>query len=149
MNDINSVNLIGRLVRDAELSYTKGGSAICNLSIASNRTKKNGEQWINEVSYFDIVFYGKQAEGLKPYLLKGKQIAVSGQLHQDRWEKDGQKFSKIRIVADNVELLGGGDRQNSSSYTQTPQEQMRDPFPAQPPAQEEFFEGDFPEDIPF
>lgn len=105
--DLNSVILIGRLTRDAELTYLQSGSAVANLSVAVNRNRKEGEQWISEVNYFDVSLFGKSAENLKQYLLKGKQIAVQGALKQDRWEKDGQKFSKIRIIANNVELLGG------------------------------------------
>ncbi len=105
--DLNSVILIGRLTRDVELTYLQSGSAVANISVAVNRNRKEGEQWISEVNYFDVSLFGKQAENLKQYLLKGKQIAIQGALKQDRWEKDGQKFSKIRIIASNIELLGG------------------------------------------
>ena len=105
--DLNSVILIGRLTRDAELTYLQSGSAVANISVAVNRSRKEGEQWVSEVNYFDVSLFGKQAETLKQYLLKGKQIAIQGALKQDRWEKDGQKFSKIRIIANNIELLGG------------------------------------------
>jgi single-strand DNA-binding protein len=69
-------------------------------------TKKNGG-FTDEVSFFDVAIFGKIAEGLKPYLVKGTQIAVQGSLRQDRWEKGGQKFSRIYISADSVQLLGG------------------------------------------
>jgi single-strand DNA-binding protein len=107
MADLNHVTLIGRLTRDAELKYTPGGLAISSFSIAVNRRRKSGDQWIDEVSYFDINLYGKSAESLKQYLTKGKQVAVDGELRQDRWEKDGQNHSRIVIVANNVQLLGG------------------------------------------
>ncbi len=105
--DLNSVVLIGRLTRDVELRYLPTGNAVADMSIAVNRNKKEGEQWISEANFFDVSLFGKSAENLKQYLLRGTQIAVQGYLKQDRWEKDGQKFSKIRIVANNVELLGG------------------------------------------
>ncbi len=105
--DLNHVTLIGRLTRDAELKYTSTGFAISTFSIAVNRRRKNGEQWIEEASFFEINLYGKSAESLKPYLLKGKQVAVDGELRQDRWEQDGQPRSKIVISANNVQLLGG------------------------------------------
>ena len=111
MVDINQVTLIGRLTRDAELKYTSGGMAIANLSLAVNRRVKKGEQWTEEVSFFEIVLFGKTAEGLKPYLLKGKQIAVEGELKQERWEKEGQSRSKVVINASNVQLLGGNEKQ--------------------------------------
>ena len=108
--DINHVVLVGRLTRDVggvDFAYTAGGVACANASIAVNRSRKQGEQWVDEVSYFDVTIWGKTAENLRPYLTKGKLIGVDGFLRQDRWEKDGQRFSKIRVVAENVQLLGG------------------------------------------
>ncbi|MCQ2592697.1 MAG: single-stranded DNA-binding protein [Treponema sp.] len=113
MTDLNHVVLIGRLTKDLgtdERSFgynVSNNQARANVSIAVNRARKNGDQWIDEVNYFDVTIWGKTAENLKPYLTKGKQICVEGYLKQDRWEKDGQKFSKIVIVASNVQLLGG------------------------------------------
>ena len=106
-NDINLVTLVGRLTREAELKYTNSGLAVCKFSLAVNRRKRSGDQWTDEVSYFDVVLWGKQGEAIQQYLGKGKQIAVSGELRQNRWEQDGQKRSKVEIVASNVQLLGG------------------------------------------
>lgn len=107
MADVNHVILIGRLTRDAELKYTSGGMAVCKFAIAVNRRKKSGEQWVEEASFFDIVLWGRSGETLNQYLVKGKQIAVEGELHQNRWEQDGQARNKIEIMASNVQLLGG------------------------------------------
>ncbi|OJF77682.1 MAG: single-stranded DNA-binding protein [Treponema sp. CETP13] len=115
MADVNHVILIGRLTRDAELKYTSGGFPVSNFSIAINRRRKNGDQWLDEVHYFDITLFGKAGESLKPYLLKGKQIAVDGELRQDRWEKDGQSRSKVYIAANNVQLLGGNNGQSGNA----------------------------------
>ncbi|MDR3145485.1 MAG: single-stranded DNA-binding protein [Treponema sp.] len=108
MADLNNVALIGRLTRDAELKYTAGGQAVCKFSIAVNRRRKNGDQWEDEANYFDIVLWGRQGESLSQYLIKGKQIGVDGELRQDRWQQDGQNRSKVEIVANNIQLLGGG-----------------------------------------
>lgn len=108
MADINHVVLVGRLTRDAELKYTQGGAAICRFSIAINRRRKNGEQWVEEPNYFDIVLWGRQGEALNQYLIKGKQVAVDGELRQNRWEQDGQPRSKVEVIANNLQLLGGG-----------------------------------------
>ena len=111
MADINRTTLIGRLTRDAEVSYTPGGMAIASLSLAINRSTKGKDgQWYDEANYFDVKLFGKQAEGLKPYLLKGKQIGIDGYLKQERWEKDGQKFSRVIINANDIQLLGGKDK---------------------------------------
>ncbi|MCR4734883.1 MAG: single-stranded DNA-binding protein [Treponema sp.] len=120
MTDLNHVVLIGRLTRDLgederSFGYVANGQARANVSIAVNRSKKSGDQWVEETNYFDITIWGKTAENLKPYLTKGKMIAVDGYLKQDRWEKDGQKFSKVGIVANNVQLLGGRNEGSQQS----------------------------------
>ena len=143
MTDLNSVIEIGRLTRDIserDFAYTTAGKARLNLSIAVNRSEKRGGEWADKVSFFDVTVWGKTAENIRPYLHKGKQIAVYGYLDQQRWEKDGQKFSKIVIIADNVQLLGG----NENGQQSAPQ--------AQQPAGDYQSAGsgdDFPEDIPF
>ncbi len=105
MTDINSVVLCGRLTRDAELKYTSGGMAIADLSIAVNSSKKVGDTWEDQANFFDVSLFGKRAEALTPYLTKGVQLAVSGSLSQDRWERDGQKRSKVTIKANNIQLM--------------------------------------------
>jgi single-strand DNA-binding protein len=107
MADINHVVIVGRLTRDAELKYTAGGQAVCKFSIAVNRRKKSGDQWVDEANFFDIVLWGRQGESLTQYLIKGKLVGVDGELRQDRWEQDGQNRSKVEIVANNLQLLGG------------------------------------------
>lgn len=114
MADINRVIEIGRLTRDAEVTYTPGGMAIAKFTIAVNRRVKNGDGWADEANYFDVQVFGKQAEGLKPYLLKGKMVGIDGYLKQDRWEKDGQKFSKVTINANDLELLSPKDKNQTS-----------------------------------
>ena len=125
MADINHVVLVGRLTRDAELKYTAGGQAVCKFSVAVNRRRKNGDQWEDEANYFDVVLWGRQGEALNQYLLKGKSIGVDGELRQDRWQQDGQNRSKVEIVANNIQLLGGsssgggnqgGSQQSSGSH---------------------------------
>ena len=143
MTDLNSVIEIGRLTRDIserDFGYTTGGTARLNLSIAVNRSEKRNGAWQDKVSYFDATVWGKTAENIRPYLHKGKQIAIDGYLDQQRWEKDGVKYSKVVIIADNVQLLGG----NENGQQSAPQ--------AQQPAGEYQSAGSgdgFPEDIPF
>lgn len=113
MTDLNNVVLIGRCTKDVgsderSFSYIGNGTAKATVSLAVNRSVKKGEKWEDEVNYIDCVIWGKLAENLKPNLTKGKQICVSGYLKQDRWEKDGQKQSKIYVNAESVQLLGGG-----------------------------------------
>jgi single-strand DNA-binding protein len=105
--DLNHVMLIGRLTRDADYKVLPSGQAVCNFSIAVNRRKKVGDNWEDEANYFDIVLWGKQADSLNRYLVKGKQVGIDGELRQDRWQQDGQNRSKVVISANNVQLLGG------------------------------------------
>ena len=105
--DINKAILVGRLTRDSELSYTNTGTAICKFSIAVNRRKKSGEQWIDEASFFDVTVWGKRGAALNQYLLRATQVAIEGSLVQERWQKDGVKHSKVTIEASNIQLLGG------------------------------------------
>jgi single-strand DNA-binding protein len=107
MADINHVVLVGRLTRDAELKSIASGQSVCKFSIAVNRRRKNGDQWEDEANYFDVVLWGRQGESLHQYLLKGKMVGVDGELKQDRWQQDGQNRSKIEIVCNNLQLLGG------------------------------------------
>ena len=109
MTDINSVVLVGRITKDVgsderSFSYIGNGTAKATVNIAVNRSVKKGEKWEDETSFFDVVIWGKMAENLKPRLTKGKQISVMGFLKQDRWEKDGQKQSKIYVNAEQVEI---------------------------------------------
>jgi single-strand DNA-binding protein len=117
MNDINKVIIVGRLTRDAELKYTSNGFAVCKFSLAVNRRRKSGDQWVEEANFFDVVLWGRTAEALNQYLVKGKQVAVEGELRQNRWEQDGQPRSKVEISAINLQLLGGagGTRQGGDS----------------------------------
>jgi single-strand DNA-binding protein len=108
MADINHVVLVGRLTRDAELKYTASGQAVCKFSVAVNRRRKTGDQWVDEANFFDVVLWGRQGEALNQYLVKGKMVGLDGELRQDRWEQDGQNRSRVEIVAANIQLLGGG-----------------------------------------
>ena len=109
--DLNKVIQIGRLTRDSEIKYSSQGSAVLDFSIAVNHKKDD------EVSFFNCKAFGKLAENLKPYLIKGKQIGITGYLKQDRWETDGQKREKVVINCDEIELLGG-NKTESNNYTE-------------------------------
>ena len=145
MRDINVVALVGRLTRDSELKYTKSGMPIARFSLAINRSVKRGEEWEDEASFIDIDFWGKAAEAVNRFLTKGQQVAVEGELRQDRWEQDGQARSKVVVVASNVRLMGspqGGERQQGPATR--PQQESR--TPSQTPAKPV---DAFDDDIPF
>jgi single-strand DNA-binding protein len=117
---INHVVLVGNLTRNAELKYTNSGMAISAFAIAVNMRRKKDEQWVDEAHFFDIEYFGKAAEAVNQYLVKGKQVGVEGSLRQDRWEKDGQARSKVKITASNVMLLGGRPGSGQAAGSQAP-----------------------------
>ena len=110
MPSVNKVILIGNLTRDPELRYTPKGSALCEIGMAVNRKYKleSGEQR-EEVTFLDISFWGKQAEVVAKWMKKGRPLYVEGRLQMDTWDDKttGQKRSKIKIVAEDFQFLGG------------------------------------------
>jgi len=113
--DLNRVILVGRLVRDAELSYTNSGYPVCKMSLAVNRRVKKGESYEDEGNFFDLTLWGKRGESLKNYLVKGQQLAVEGQLKQDRWEQDGNKRSRVTVELSNIQLIGSRNQSGNQS----------------------------------
>jgi single-strand DNA-binding protein len=113
---------MGNLTRDPEVRYTPNGSAVANFAIAVNRKYKQGEETKEEVSYIDIVVFGKQAENCGQYLNKGDAALIEGRLQQRRWDdKDtGAKRSKVEVAAQSVTFMpkrqssGGGSGQGHS-----------------------------------
>lgn len=104
--DINNSILVGRLTKDAELSYTNAGTAICRMSIAVNESVKKDGEWVDDVSFFDLNLWGSRAECLEPYLKKGQQLIAEGRLRQERWENEGQKRSKVILNIRKIQLIG-------------------------------------------
>lgn len=116
MADVNKVILVGRLTRAAQHSCTPSGYSLLKFSIAVNRRRKQGDEWVDEGNFFDVTVYGRQGEAIAQYMTKGKQIAVEGQLVQDRWTaKDGTSRSKVAIEANNIQLLGAREDSTASS----------------------------------
>lgn len=102
---INKVVIVGNLTRDPETRQA-GEYSITTLGVAVNeRVKQNGE-YVERANFFDIDVWGKMGESCAQYLAKGRQVAVEGRLRWESWDKDGQKRSKVKIVADNVQFLG-------------------------------------------
>jgi single-strand DNA-binding protein len=108
------------MTRDAEIKYFNNGNAIVKFSIAQNKRKKQGDNWIDDPQFFDVSFGGKAAEAVHKFLIKGKQVGVQGELHQDRWEQDGQSRSKIYVKAHDIQLLGSKETIGVTK-TQAPQ----------------------------
>lgn len=108
MGSLNKVLLLGRLTRDPELRYTPSGTAVADFGLAVSRAYKTAEGEKKEsVTFVDITVWAKKAEICAEYLSKGRQVIVEGRLELDSWEtQDGQKRSKLKVVAEDVQFIG-------------------------------------------
>jgi len=105
----NKVILMGNLTRDPETRTTPNGQSVTNFSLAVNRTwKGNDGQQQESVSYIDCVAWGKAGEIISQYLQKGRPVLVSGRLDQRSWEQDGNKRSKVEVIVEDFNFVGGG-----------------------------------------
>ena len=151
MASYNRVVLVGNLTRDVELRFTPQGTAVTDISLAVNERLKRSDQWVEEVNFFDVTLWARTAEVAGEYLSKGSSILIEGRLKLDRWEQEGQKRSKIKIIGEKMQMLGsrggggGGSSSGGSSFNsntsnnQAPQNnQAQQSAPAQgpPPADE-------------
>src|SRR6185503_14383785 len=109
MANLNKVMLIGNLTRDPEIKYTPKGTAIADIGLAVNRnyTTESGEKR-EEVTFIDVTLWGRVAEIVGEYCKKGRPLFVEGRLQLDTWEdkQSGQKRSKLKVVGENIQLLG-------------------------------------------
>lgn len=112
MKDINTLTLTGGVTRDADLKYTNAGTAICNFSLGYTRNIKKGDQWQNKSCYIGCTMWGKRAESLHQYLLKGQQLAIQGELDFDQWDEadTGNHRTKHSIIINDIKLLGGNKK---------------------------------------
>ena len=125
MASYNLVVLAGNLTRDVDLRHIGSGTAVADVTVAVNEKRKtaNGE-WVEDVSFVDVTLWGRTAEIASEYLGKGSNILIEGRLKLDRWDKDGQKHSKLRVVCERMVMLGKrGERegQGGSGASQRPQ----------------------------
>jgi single-strand DNA-binding protein len=109
MASFNRVILVGNLTRDIELRYTSGQMAVTDLGLAVNDRRKNQQgEWIEETTFVDITLWGRSAEVASEYLKKGSSVLIEGRLKLDTWTgNDGQKKSKLRVVGERMQMLGG------------------------------------------
>ncbi len=126
MASYNRVILVGNLTRDIELKYTPGGTAVTDIGMAVNDRRKSATgEWVDETTFVDVTLWGRTAEVASEYLSKGSPILVEGRLKLDTWETEGQKRSKLRVVCDRMQMLGGGSPGGGGGSR--PQRQVNDP----------------------
>lgn len=122
----NQVILMGNLTRDPELRQTPNGQSVCSFSLALNRSYKGQDgNWQEATDYVDIVAWGPLGERVAQYVTKGRPVLVNGRLQSRSWEQEGQKRSKVEVVAQDVTFLGGrgeggGDFNQSAPASTTP-----------------------------
>jgi single-strand DNA-binding protein len=108
MASYNRVILVGNLTRDPELRYIPSGTAVTDVGLAVNDRRKNAQgEWIDETTFVDVTLWGRQAEVASEYLSKGSSVLIEGRLKLDTWEKEGKKQSKLRVVGERMQMLGG------------------------------------------
>lgn len=123
---VNQVAVVGNLTRDVELRSTQGGTAVLSFGIAVNDRRKNQQtgQWEDVPNFFECVTFGNRATALSDILTKGMKVAIAGKLHYSSWEKDGQKHSKVDIIANDIELMQNRrPQQETQQYQPTQQAQ--------------------------
>ena len=104
---LNQVTLMGNLTRDPELRSTPNGQSVCSFSLALNRSYKDASgAWQEATDYIDVVAWGPLGERVSQYLSKGRRCLVQGRLQSRSWEQEGQKRSKVEVLASDVTFLG-------------------------------------------
>jgi len=114
---MNNVCLVGNMTRDPEIKHLPSGTIVCEMGVAVNDRKPDGNGGYTDYAhFFDVTCFGKLAENCGQYLSKGKKVGITGKLEQQRWEADdGSKRSRVKITAFNVEFLTPKDQDGSSS----------------------------------
>ncbi|MDE0570145.1 MAG: single-stranded DNA-binding protein [Verrucomicrobiales bacterium] len=126
MPSVNKVILIGNLTRDPEVRYTPKGTAVADIGMAMNRswTPPDGGERREEVTFVTVTFWGRQAEVAGEYLKKGRPVYIEGRLQMDSWDdkNTGEKRTKLKIVGEKMEFLGGGEGGGGGSSPQQREE---------------------------
>ena len=119
MANFNRVILVGNITRDIEVRNLPSGTAVADVGVAVNDHRKNqaGES-VQETTFVDATFWGRTAEVAAEYLSKGSPVLIEGRLKQERWETDGQKHSKLKVVCDRMQMLGRKSETSAASDAQ-------------------------------
>ena len=153
MANLNRVLLIGNLTRDPEIRYTPKGTAVAEIGMAINRvfTGEDGEKR-EEVTFVDVTLWSRLAELAEQYLKKGRPVFIEGRLQLDSWDdkQTGQKRSRLRVIAENLQFLGARGEGDPSGTGGSPAPRRSGPAPAPRPNPPRDPDLDTePDDIPF
>ncbi len=141
MASFNKVILVGNLTRDPEVRYTPSGTAVTDIGLAVNNRwfDKQSNAWREEPVFVDVTLWARQAEVAGEYLSKGRQILIEGRLQLDQWDdrETGQKRSKLKVVGENMKMLGSrADSQGAGSAVSASPSASDSSGPYQPDANE-------------
>jgi len=143
--DINKVTLMGNVTRDPELRYTTSGTAVLSLGLATNRRYKKGEEWLDEVTYHNIVIWNN-AEELAKRIKKGTRVYIEGRISTRSWDStDGKKNYKTEVITDRVILISRYEGVEQGEYAQQSEENQINSDTVIPNAEETID----PNDLPF
>jgi single-strand DNA-binding protein len=152
MASYNRVILVGNLTRDIELRYTQSGLAVTDIGLAVNdRRKTQTGEWVEETTFVDVTLWGRTAEVAGEYLSKGSPVLIEGRLKLDQWEQEGQKRSRLKVIGERMQMLGGRPGGRPAGATPPPAQYDESEF-SQPAAVDRGPEGpprSGDEDIPF
>ena len=153
---VNVVAISGNLGSDAELRQTQAGTNILSMAVAVNeRRKDQSGEWSDYTNWIDCTVFGKRAESLAQYLVKGTKVSVQGRLHQSKWQtQDGQKRSKLEVIVDEIEFMSSKQGEQQTYSNVSPQvayaaQQAQAASGYRAPQFQEVTQGVYDQDIPF
>jgi single-strand DNA-binding protein len=156
MASFNKVILCGNLTRDPQVKFTTGGTAVAEVGLAVNREwfDKSTNSKKSEVTFVDVTLWGRTAEVAGEYLRKGASVLIEGRLQLDTWDdrESGQKRSKLKVIGENMTMLGGGHRDEEPKADRQPAaQQNREPARSEPPRDnaDEYGGGPPTDEVPF
>ena len=132
--DLNMCTFVGRITKDTQTKYSQSGTAIASFTIAVNNiVSDNVGGYREEPNFFDMVIYGKRAESLYKYLIKGQQVAIQAEARQNSYKrKDGTTASAIEFMVLDVQLVGSSKKQQQEQPKQSVSRQQSEPAPDNP-----------------
>lgn len=117
--------IMGNVTRDIEVRYTPKGTAVADIGVATNRKVKQGEEWVDEVTFVDVTLWGRTAELAGQYLSKGRGVFIEGRLQLDTWQdaQTGKQRSRLKVVGENMQFVGGNGGGGGQQQGRQPQPQ--------------------------
>ena len=121
--NLNQVTLAGRLTRDVEIRQTPAGTSVCDIGLAVTERVKQDDQWTDKPHFFEVTCWARNAEIVNEYCRKGSLLLLTGRLSFEQWEKDGQKRSKVKVIAERVQLGPRNSERNEHNQEQPKSQQ--------------------------